>query len=100
MTEFTPFPKIPRLFRDIVITEKIDGKSIDIFKKPITDNGMKNSAKGRIAVLRNEEGALVLVDQATPQQELDSELKLVWEDGEFVKKLTFDEVRANIRKNL
>lgn len=25
MTEFTPFPKIPRLNRDMVITEKIDG---------------------------------------------------------------------------
>ena len=23
--EFTPFPKMPRLMRDIVVTEKIDG---------------------------------------------------------------------------
>jgi hypothetical protein len=28
--EFTPFPKIPRLFRDIVITEKIDGTNAAI----------------------------------------------------------------------
>jgi hypothetical protein len=28
--EFTPFPKIPRLFRDITITEKIDGTNAAI----------------------------------------------------------------------
>lgn len=30
MTEFTPFPKIPRLFRDIVVMEKIDGTNASI----------------------------------------------------------------------
>lgn len=31
MTEFVPFPKIPRLRREIVITEKIDGTNASIF---------------------------------------------------------------------
>lgn len=32
--EFNPFPKIPRLSRDIVISEKIDGTNASIFIKP------------------------------------------------------------------
>jgi len=42
---------------------QIDGKGIDIFKKPITDNGMKNSAKGRLAVLQTESGLKLVVKQ-------------------------------------
>jgi hypothetical protein len=29
--EFTPFPKIPRLSRDVIVTEKIDGTNASIF---------------------------------------------------------------------
>lgn len=37
--QFQPFPKIPRLFRDIVITEKLDGTnaSILILEEPLSD---------------------------------------------------------------
>jgi hypothetical protein len=31
--EFTPFPKIPRLYRDIVVTEKIDGTNAAVVVK-------------------------------------------------------------------
>lgn len=31
MTEFTPFPKIPRLKRDCVITEKLDGTNASVY---------------------------------------------------------------------
>lgn len=34
MVEFTPFPKIPRLNRDIVITEKIDGTNAAVVIEP------------------------------------------------------------------
>lgn len=34
--EFTPFPKIPRLSRDVIVTEKIDGTNASIF---ISDEG-------------------------------------------------------------
>ena len=35
--EFTPFPKMPRLMRDIVVTEKIDGTNASI---TITEEGL------------------------------------------------------------
>lgn len=37
MPEFVSFPKIPRLFRDISISEKIDGTNAQIFIAPIAD---------------------------------------------------------------
>lgn len=37
LAEFTPFPKIPRLFRDITITEKIDGTNAQVI---ISEDGL------------------------------------------------------------
>lgn len=45
MSEFYPMPKIPRYFRDIVITEKIDGTSAAIL---INDEGVFGCSKNRI----------------------------------------------------
>lgn len=36
MTDFVPFPKMPRLSREIIVTEKIDGTNAQIY---ITDDG-------------------------------------------------------------
>jgi len=72
---------------------QIDGKGVDIFKAPKTDDGTKNSAKGRLAVLRDEHG-MKLVNQATPEQEAASELQPVWSDGAFIRTETFAHIRA------
>jgi len=72
---------------------EVDGKPYDLQKDPITDSGMKKSAKGRLSVQKDENGELFLIQQATPEQEAASELKTVWKDGEFVRKQTFSEVR-------
>lgn len=72
---------------------EVDDKPYDLQKDPITDNGMKKSAKGRLSVQRDEDGELFLIQQATPEQEAASELKTVWRNGEFVVKQTFAEVR-------
>ncbi len=73
---------------------EVDGKGYDLQKDPVTDSGTKKSAKGRLAVIKNAEGELELIQQATPEQEAASELKVVWRDGEFIRKQTFPEVRA------
>lgn len=73
---------------------EINGAGVDLWKKPVTDNGMKNSAKGRLAVLRDANGELTLVNQATPEQEAQSELRPVWRNGEFVVTENFATIRA------
>lgn len=80
----------------------IDGTEKAIFKDPKTDNGLKKSLKGRITVVEISKGAgteLVALDDSVAEwrdqtAEYDL-LQTVWEDGKFVKELTFDEVRAN-----
>ncbi|HWA29062.1 MAG TPA: nicotinate phosphoribosyltransferase [Lacunisphaera sp.] len=76
---------------------KVNGEGRDLYKRPVTGNGMKNSAKGRLAVHRSEHGRLYLVNLATPEEEAHSLLEPVWRDGRFVRRQTFDDVRQVLR---
>jgi nicotinamide phosphoribosyltransferase len=73
----------------------VDGVGYDLQKDPITDSGMKKSAKGRLAVFREDdgEGDLYLIEQATKDQEEMSELQPVWMDGKFLTYQSFADVR-------
>lgn len=76
----------------------INGKQVDLFKDPVTDSGTKKSAKGRLAVVRDfETDELSLVEQATPEQEANSLLVPVWENGEFIRTQSFAEVRETLK---
>lgn len=78
----------------------INGVQKAIFKNPKTDDGVKKSNKGRLAVLDLGQGNVhhyYVVDEATPEQEAASLLQPVWKDGKFVKSYSFDEVRANAK---
>ena len=76
---------------------KINDEGHDIYKTPKTDNGVKISARGRLAVLRNEDGQLTLVEKATPAQEAESILRPVWKDGKPLNHETYDVIRARAR---
>lgn len=78
---------------------QIDGQGIDMFKNPVTDNGVKKSAKGRIAVVAHPSG-YALVDQVSREAEAKSALLPVWVDGEFVKEYSIEEVRANLKASI
>lgn len=75
------------------------GKPVEIFKDPVTGKG-KKSAKGRIAVFRDESGELTQLDQLDPRLQLEetSLLQNVWEDGHFVKYQSFANVRETLSK--
>jgi nicotinic acid phosphoribosyltransferase len=73
---------------------EIDEVEHNLLKDPITDSGTKRSATGRLAVFRNEEGELYLVEKATPEQEAESLLQPVWANGEFIRTQSFADVRA------
>lgn len=76
----------------------INGVETPIFKDPVTDNGLKKSLTGRIAVLANTEtGKLYAVDNASEWALQKSLLKPVWRNGEFLETYTFEEVRKNAR---
>jgi nicotinamide phosphoribosyltransferase len=76
---------------------EINGKAVDLYKTPATDDGVKNSARGRLAVLKGRDGALMCVEQAPPEARWLNELKLVWRDGKLYWDDSFDRIRARLR---
>ncbi len=75
---------------------EVDGVGHDLFKDPITDDGEKRSAKGRLAVLSDDHGEMSLVQQATSEEEARSLLRPVWRDGRFERTQSFAEIRATL----
>ncbi len=79
----------------------IEGDETAIFKDPKTDSGLKKSLKGRIVVVKHDDGTFEALDDSQPDLRDQTilagrdELKTVWKDGKFVKEYTFDEVRRN-----
>lgn len=69
----------------------IDGVETPITKDPITDSGLKKSARGLLRVVDN-----VLYDNQTRQQMCTGDLKLIYRNGNLIKSYTLDEVRANV----
>ena len=73
------------------------GYKIEIFKDPITDDGTKKSARGIVAVHKDENGKYYLKDQTTFEDLMNCELKVVFKDGKLLKDFTLQEVRDNMK---
>lgn len=72
----------------------IDGVEYMLEKDPITDDGLKKSATGRLVV--NEDGTLTDGLSYDEWVNTPSLLELIWKDGEFVKKYTVEQIRNNL----
>lgn len=73
----------------------VDGKPIEVFKDPITDDGMKKSAKGLIRV-DGTNGNYTYKDCCTPEEESGGELKEVFRDGKLLIEHSLAEIRNRI----
>jgi nicotinamide phosphoribosyltransferase len=74
---------------------EVDGQPREIFKDPVTDDGMKKSARGLLRV-DLVSGEYVLRDQVTHEEEEGGELVPVFQDGN----LLVDHTLADIRRRL
>ena len=75
----------------------IDDTMHDVYKDPITDSG-KRSKKGILAVIKDSEGNF----QTIRQQDLGEHqnlLQTVFKNGELMREISFDEVKANALVN-
>jgi nicotinamide phosphoribosyltransferase len=72
---------------------QVDSIGYDIYKDPVTDDGMKKSAKGLLRVDKIN-GEFVLKDQCSKEEEAGGELKEVFRDGKLLIDQTFAEIRA------
>lgn len=80
------------------IAQQKNGELIEIFKDPITDSGIKKSAKGLTVVYKNETGDYYLKDQATLEevQSDKNELKIRFRNGNFYNQTTLTEIRNRV----
>jgi nicotinamide phosphoribosyltransferase len=69
----------------------VNGKPVDIFKAPKTDSGVKNSARGLLAVYPDG-----LREQVTPAQEQGGLLEPVFRDGVLLRDQTLSDIRARL----
>ena len=79
---------------------KIVGR--EIFKDPITDDGMKKSARGLIKVVKDQNDEYVLIDQVNwdDVNAPNNELKLIYDDGYFYNTTTLTEIRSRIAASI
>lgn len=70
----------------------VNGERREIFKDPITDDGVKKSAKGLVKVIL-ENNEYVLIDEVTEAEEKEGELKVIYKDGNFYNNVTIEEIR-------
>lgn len=75
--------------------DKIEGR--EIFKDPITDDGLKKSAKGLLRISKDLDGELYVEDQMTSEEEGQGLLHTVWKDGKFIVRQTLSEIRKRVR---
>jgi nicotinamide phosphoribosyltransferase len=76
----------------------VNGEGRELFKDPVTDNGVKKSAKGLLRV-EKEGGKFVLYDQQSYQQERSGELRIVFHDGSASSVQSYAEIVARIKGN-
>lgn len=79
---------------------EVNGEGREIFKDPITDDGLKKSARGLVKVEVEEflPGIKIykLKDQCSWDEENTGELKTIYENGEFYNQTTLTEIRTRI----
>jgi nicotinamide phosphoribosyltransferase len=81
-----------------IYTSSIEG--CEIFKDPITDDGVKKSARGLLQVVKDENGELVMNDQVSWKEENTGELIPIYTDGEFLNETTYADIRSRIDNEL
>lgn len=75
---------------------EINGKFVELFKDPKTDDGIKKSAKGLLRV-EHKDGHFLLYDQQTHEEEELGLLRPVFRDGDAYNLQTLAEIRSVLR---
>jgi nicotinamide phosphoribosyltransferase len=79
---------------------EVNGEGREIFKDPITDDGIKKSAKGLLKVVRTTlENEIVLRDQCSWEEEVEGILQTIYKNGEFYNQTTLTEIKETIKTN-
>lgn len=79
----------------------VNGKQQAIFKDPITDDGTKKSAIGRVKVVEAPNGSLTVLDETSKIYRAvdlrDNLLTTVFKDGKLIKETNLQEIRNKLK---
>lgn len=74
---------------------QVNGVGRELFKDPVTDSGVKKSAKGLLRVEQTENG-FELFDQQNFEQENMGALQTVFENGQLLRECSLDQIRERL----
>lgn len=77
---------------------EVNGEGREIFKDPITDDGMKKSATGLLKVVEANDGTPLLVDKVDWANEGGGMLNTLYKNGEFTNFTTLTDIRKKLIK--
>ena len=77
---------------------EVEGNGREIFKDPITDDGIKKSAKGLLHVTKSINDGYMLVDKVTWDNERNGELQTIYINGQFENQTTLTEIRERLKQ--
>ena len=75
---------------------EVKSKGRAIYKKPITDDGTKTSAKGLLKVVKTDH-SYALIDNVNWEEEQKGELKVVFKDGRLIKPSSLEDIRNRLK---
>ena len=81
----------------------VNGEERQLFKDPITDNGVKKSQRGKVAVLRDSQGELSYIDGLNKIQHLNTRgnvMRTVFLNGMMYKEHSLSELREKVLQNI
>ncbi|MEN4983778.1 nicotinate phosphoribosyltransferase [Acinetobacter modestus] len=74
---------------------QVNGVGRELFKDPVTDSGVKKSAKGLLRIEQTENG-FELFDQQSFEQEKMGALQTVFENGQLLRECSLDQIRERL----
>lgn len=77
---------------------EVNGKPMNIYKSPKTDDGTKNSAKGLISIDREDDGSWSMYEEAEWNDVKNCAFELVYKDGVLVRNVSISDVREALRR--
>ena len=81
----------------------VDGEERQLFKDPITDNGVKKSQRGKVAVLKDSQGEISYIDGLNKVQHSNTRgniMRTVFLNGMMYKEHSLSELREKVLQNI
>ena len=75
----------------------VNGEVVPVYKQPVTDSS-KNSVKGFLKVVKEEDGEYTLIDNVSMEEEKETALQTILLNGQLQNQITYEDVIKRLFK--